>query len=87
MLTTNSESPDETPGNLAISGALLCGVCGAKATGFQFKAIACRACGQFFRRAIRNNRSYQCIVKRSCEINKGLSAFQVLQFSMEHCNK
>ena len=46
-----------------------CIVCGEKASGKHFGAIACEACKSFFRRSIRRNRKYSCRGTRDCAIN------------------
>ena len=47
-----------------------CSVCSDKAEGYNYDVLACKSCQGFFKRSIKNNRSYMCIDKRDCVLTK-----------------
>ena len=47
----------------------LCLVCGDRASGYHYNALACEGCKGFFRRSITKNQSYACKYGGSCEID------------------
>ncbi|RUS84791.1 hypothetical protein EGW08_007475 [Elysia chlorotica] len=50
-------------------GQLLCKVCGDIANGIHFGVITCEGCKKFFRRGLKENRSYTCKGSMHCSIN------------------
>lgn len=46
----------------------LCGVCGDKALGYNFKAITCESCKAFFRRNALANKEFKCPFRDQCQI-------------------
>uniref|UniRef100_A0A0N5B8E0 Nuclear receptor n=1 Tax=Strongyloides papillosus TaxID=174720 RepID=A0A0N5B8E0_STREA len=49
----------------------VCLVCGDIATGKHYGIFSCNGCKTFFRRAVVNNKKYECIGNGLCEISKG----------------
>lgn len=47
-----------------------CQVCSDKPDGFHYDVLVCKSCQGFFKRSIKNNRSYMCIDKRDCVLMK-----------------
>nr|APG80611.1 ecdysone receptor [Paracyclopina nana] len=47
----------------------LCLVCGDRASGYHYNALACEGCKGFFRRSITKNQSYKCKYGDNCEID------------------
>eukprot|EP00095_Tigriopus_kingsejongensis_P001373 snap_masked-scaffold1253_size52701-processed-gene-0.0 protein:Tk01373 transcript:snap_masked-scaffold1253_size52701-processed-gene-0.0-mRNA-1 annotation:"ecdysone receptor" len=47
----------------------LCTVCGDRASGYHYNALACEGCKGFFRRSITKNSSYSCKYGDGCEID------------------
>ncbi|TKR82007.1 hypothetical protein L596_015791 [Steinernema carpocapsae] len=47
---------------------VLCLVCSLPSDGFHFGVVSCRACGQFFRRTVVENKTYLCKFERTCSI-------------------
>ena len=47
----------------------LCLVCGDRASGYHYNALACEGCKGFFRRSITKNSSYTCKYGDGCEID------------------
>ncbi|CAJ0957779.1 unnamed protein product, partial [Mesorhabditis belari] len=63
-------SNDETRGSEGSSSqdkALSCTVCADAAEGFHFGAVACAACGAFFRRSVSDQKVYSC-AHRKCNV-------------------
>ncbi|XP_076800626.1 vitamin D3 receptor B-like isoform X2 [Clavelina lepadiformis] len=48
----------------------VCGVCNDKATGYHFNALTCEGCKGFFRRSIKNDKSFSCQYNNKCNITK-----------------
>ncbi|CAF0935528.1 unnamed protein product [Adineta ricciae] len=62
-----TESPSS---QLTLHSDLICGVCGAPATGYNFDQVTCESCKAFFRRnALRGTSSLKCRFSGSCVIN------------------
>jgi hypothetical protein len=51
-------------------GALMCAVCGDRATGRHYGANSCDGCKGFFRRSVRKSHMYTCRFKRTCVVDK-----------------
>ncbi len=47
----------------------LCLVCGDRASGYHYNALACEGCKGFFRRSITKNQKYACKYGDTCEID------------------
>ena len=47
----------------------LCLVCGDRASGYHYNALACEGCKGFFRRSITKNQRYACKYGDNCEID------------------
>lgn len=47
----------------------LCTVCGDRASGYHYNALACEGCKGFFRRSITKSSSYSCKYGENCEID------------------
>ena len=47
----------------------LCLVCGDRASGYHYNALACEGCKGFFRRSITKNHRYACKYGDNCEID------------------
>ena len=47
----------------------LCLICGDRASGYHYNALACEGCKGFFRRSITKQQSYACKYGESCEID------------------
>ena len=47
----------------------LCTVCGDRASGYHYNALACEGCKGFFRRSITKNQRYACKYGDHCEID------------------
>ena len=47
----------------------LCLVCGDRASGYHYNALACEGCKGFFRRSITKNQRYSCKYGDNCEID------------------
>jgi len=47
----------------------LCTVCGDRASGYHYNALACEGCKGFFRRSITKGSSYSCKYGENCEID------------------
>ncbi|KAK6050919.1 zinc finger, C4 type [Cooperia oncophora] len=52
------------------SGSDLCVVCGDKAIGKHYGAVACNGCKGFFRRSVFQNLQYTCRFEKNCSIDK-----------------
>ncbi|XP_055880492.1 uncharacterized protein LOC106057102 isoform X4 [Biomphalaria glabrata] len=50
-------------------GQLLCKVCGDIANGVHFGVTTCEGCKKFFRRGLKENKSYTCKANMHCSIN------------------
>ncbi|GMT10456.1 hypothetical protein PFISCL1PPCAC_1753 [Pristionchus fissidentatus] len=50
----------------------LCVVCEDLATGNHYSVPSCNGCKTFFRRAVVNNRTFACMGKGNCPVNKGV---------------
>ncbi|KAH9507198.1 hypothetical protein Btru_056609 [Bulinus truncatus] len=50
-------------------GQLLCKVCGDIANGVHFGVTTCEGCKKFFRRGLKENRTYTCKASQMCSIN------------------
>ncbi|CAF1244025.1 unnamed protein product [Adineta ricciae] len=62
-----TESPSS---QLTLHSNLICGVCSAPATGYNFDQVTCESCKAFFRRnALRDTSSLKCRFSGSCIIN------------------
>ncbi|UXI19466.1 hypothetical protein NH340_JMT05409 [Sarcoptes scabiei] len=48
----------------------LCGVCGDKASGYNFNALTCESCKAFFRRNACRNKNFHCPSMGNCLLNK-----------------
>ncbi len=49
---------------------LPCSVCADKAYVKHYGVVACEGCKGFFKRSVRNNRQYQCLGNRVCDIDR-----------------
>ena len=47
-----------------------CAVCGDRPEGVVYSVLSCKSCQGFFKRSIKNQRSYMCIDKRDCVLTK-----------------
>jgi ecdysone receptor len=47
----------------------LCLVCGDRASGYHYNALACEGCKGFFRRSVTKNQTYKCKYGDGCEID------------------
>merc|ERR1719468_201155 len=63
--------PPQTPQNSRSSRPAedLCLVCGDRASGYHYNALACEGCKGFFRRSITKNQNYACKYGDHCEID------------------
>ncbi|VDL70320.1 unnamed protein product [Nippostrongylus brasiliensis] len=52
------------------TGSDLCVVCGDKAIGKHYGAVACNGCKGFFRRSVFQNLQYTCRFEKNCSIDK-----------------
>nr|NP_001071847.1 nuclear receptor [Ciona intestinalis]BAE06747.1 nuclear receptor [Ciona intestinalis] len=48
----------------------VCGVCNDKATGYHFNALTCEGCKGFFRRSVKNSKTFTCTYNNQCSITK-----------------
>jgi len=73
-IDTNPEGSPSLIGSISLNNAPIlkyqCSVCGDKASESFFGAVACDSCGGFFKRAVKNSKSYSCISNRDCVLNK-----------------
>lgn len=73
-VSTTSPSSDpmtgqQTPSSRSRPQEDLCLVCGDRASGYHYNALACEGCKGFFRRSITKNQRYACKYGDSCEID------------------
>merc|ERR1719412_504425 len=78
--STTSPASDPMTGGMAHPGGQpqqrssrpqedLCLVCGDRASGYHYNALACEGCKGFFRRSITKNQRYACKYGDNCEID------------------
>lgn len=67
--TETENSMAEISENLPLSPKT-CVVCKDRATGIHFGAITCEGCKGFFRRSIKKNAHFKCVMENKCEITK-----------------
>ena len=48
----------------------ICVVCSDFATGYHFNAMTCEGCKGFFRRTVKNNRTFVCSYENKCVVNR-----------------
>ena len=73
-IDTNPGPSSSGIGTISLNNASVlkyqCSVCGDKASESYFGAVSCDSCGGFFKRAVKNNKTYSCISNRDCVLNK-----------------
>uniref|UniRef100_A0A1I7V231 NR LBD domain-containing protein n=1 Tax=Caenorhabditis tropicalis TaxID=1561998 RepID=A0A1I7V231_9PELO len=82
-------SPSESPcdGRMVPLNIFPCQVCGQPAHGNHFRAISCRACAAFFRRASTGAKTiYKCKKENACEIWEN-GRFKCKKCRLDKCNE
>ena len=75
IFSVSSPLPDamqqhkQQPSNSMKPPEELCLICGDRASGYHYNALACEGCKGFFRRSITKNQTYACKYGESCEID------------------
>ncbi|XP_061589482.1 nuclear receptor subfamily 5 group A member 2-like [Cololabis saira] len=48
----------------------LCPVCGDKVSGYHYGLLTCESCKGFFKRTVQNNKTYTCVERQQCRMDK-----------------
>lgn len=75
LSTSSSSSTTSNPQKRTLKRSLstskdACQVCSDKPDGYHYDVLVCKSCQGFFKRSIKNNKSYNCIDKRDCVLVK-----------------
>ncbi|KAI6187716.1 CBR-NHR-71 protein [Aphelenchoides besseyi] len=67
--STDTTGAERRSSRLLVDINTRCSVCGAKADGVHYNAVACRSCTAFFRRAVTYKQKYSCRNGNQCSVN------------------